>query len=122
MRDLTYSEYISLQEAFTKISLPETEDENKIHRFVWNALRQNYKQEELLEDERIQLTRLFNICTPVSYNDDVLHKYGAHRELYDYITKILRLDCIATRGKAYRRAKLLLEANGVDIETHLATR
>ena len=122
MRDLTYSEYISIQEAFSELSLPETENENTIHRFVWDILRQNYQQEELLEAERIELARFFNICTPASYNDDVLHEYGAHRELYDYITKKLRLDCVATRGKVYRRAKLLLESNEINQESLLSSR
>ena len=122
MRDLTYSEYVSIQEAFSELSLPETENENIIHRFVWDVLRQNYQQEELLEDERIELTQFFSVCTPVSYNDDILHEYGAHRDLYDYITKKLCLDCIAERGKVYRRAKLLLEANGVKLETNLPSR
>ena len=119
MRDLTYSEYISLQEAFSEIPLPETENENTIHRFIWDVLRQNYQQEELLENELIQLAHLFNACTPVSYDDDILHEYGAHRDLYDYITNKIRLDCIATRGKTYRRAKLLLESNEVELEAHL---
>ena len=111
MRDLTYSEYIALQKAFSEMGLPETEAENTIHRFLWNVLRQNYKQEELLENERIALQKYFDACSPASYSDDTLHEYGAHRELYDFITKKLRLDCVASRGKVYRRAKLLLEAN-----------
>ncbi|MCK5522016.1 MAG: hypothetical protein KAI83_02680 [Thiomargarita sp.] len=122
MRDLTYAEYISIQKAFSELSLPETEDENTIHRFVWDVLRQNYQQEELLKDERIQLTQFFHACTPASYNDDILHEYGAHRDLYDYITKKLRFDCVAERGKVYRRAKLLLESNGVELETNLPAR
>ena len=121
MRNLTYSEYISVQEAFSGLSLPETEDENTIHRFIWDVLRQNYQQEELLEDECIQLAHFFNACTPASYNDDVFHEYGAHRDLYEYITKKLRLDCVAERGKVYRRAKLLLEANEAKLETHPAS-
>ena len=116
MRVLTYSEYISIQKAFSGLSLPETEDESTIHRFVWDVLRQNYQQEELLEKERIELTLLFYACTPASYDDDILHEYGAHRDLYDYITKKICLDCVAERGKVYRRAKLLLEANGVKLE------
>ena len=111
MRDLTYAEYIALQEAFSEMELPKTEAENTIHRFVWDVLRQNYQQEELLEDESIKLAQLFEACSPVSYSDDILHDYGAHRELYDYITKELRLDCHPSRGKVYRRAELLLKAN-----------
>ena len=116
MRDLTYAEYIALQKAFLELSLPETENENITHRFLWDVLRQNYEQEELLEDERIKLAQLFNACSPVSYDDDILHEYGAHRDLYDYITQELRLDCVPERGKVYRRAKLLLEANGVELD------
>lgn len=111
MRDLTYSEYITLQKAFSELELPETEAESTIHRFVWDVLRQNYKQEELLEDEVKELQKYFDACSPASYSDDTLHEYGAHRELYNFITKKLRLDCVASRGKVYRRAKLLLEAN-----------
>ncbi len=122
MRDLAYSEYIALQEAFLELPLPEAKSENTIHRFVWDILRQNYKQEELLENERMELQKLFDACSPVSYSDDVLHEYGTHRELYDYITKKLRLDCVATRGKTYRRAKLLLEANEENYERQLPPR
>ena len=120
MRDLTYAEYIALQEAFSEMPLPKTEGENTIHRFIWDVLRQNYKQEELLENEYTELAQLFSVCTPASFSDDVLHEYGAHRDLYNFITKKLRLDCVAARGKVYRRAKLLLEANEANQE-HVLT-
>ena len=122
MRDLVYSEYIALQKAFSELPLPKEKSESTVHRFVWDILRQNYKQEELLEDERIELQKHFDACSLVSYSDEVLHEYGAHRELYDYITKKIRLDCVATRGKAYRRAKLLLESNEPNQKSQLTPR
>ena len=108
MRDLKYIEYIALQKAFENMDMPKTESETVIHRFIWDVLRQQYKQEGLLPDERDGLQRYFDACNKVAYSDEVLHEYGAHRNLYDYIVEILRFDCVPERGKVYRRAELLL--------------
>jgi hypothetical protein len=110
MRNLKYTEYRKLQSAFEKFT-PENESEQIIHRFVWDVLRQGYEVEELTKGETHKLFAKTAACEPVEFSDEIMHGFGPHRELYDFITSELNLTVEPKRGHVYRRATLLLEKN-----------
>lgn len=66
---------------------------------------------ELTLPEFLCLKDSFLSCAPVREDDEELHEFGRHRNLYDCITGFLRIDCKPTRGAAYKLAADLLRSN-----------
>ena len=64
---------------------------------------------DLTEHESQRLRLLFYRCQPVHLDDEDLHDYGPHRQLYDFLVYELGMDCEPARGAVYGLAKKLIE-------------
>jgi len=78
--------------------------------------RRGYKIEELTRAEYELLKSAYSHATRTNPDDMELHETGAHRTLYDILTKKIGLDVEAGRGPVWRRANQLLNENGPEYE------
>jgi hypothetical protein len=79
---------------------------------------------KLLPAERERLKDLLDACDYAHPDDLDFHPAGNHRNLYNFITGSLRMDCPSGRGPVYHFAEGLLKQNpsNVDIALSLAER
>ena len=67
--------------------------------------------ELLTPTEYKRLEALFDDCDPAHPDDTEFFEYGNHRNLYNYITGQLRMDCPSGRGPVYHYAAKILRNN-----------
>jgi hypothetical protein len=84
-------------------------NEQSIHVNAWVLSSRGYKIEELTEAEYHNLTELMEGTAEADMDDLILHEFGNHRNLYNYLVKELGIEVEAGRGPVFQRARLLLE-------------
>ncbi len=130
---LSYDQYQELKRVFEAVGLPSNEisiqdkayfklynfltdvaqlsvpmNEAALHFNAFALIRRGYEIEEIMPEDYEQLAKLTANTDPADIEDMVLHDFGGHRDLYNFLTSKMGLSVKPGRGPVWHRAKDLL--------------